>query len=407
MATAYEIPRVNESIDDLKRSYKPLLDASTLPPICYTSEEWYRLEVDNIFMKEWLCVGRIDQIPNPGDYFTIDLFDEPLVVARNQDGVINTMSRVCRHRAAEVVEAGEGNTNRFRCRYHFWVYDLEGQLIGTPEMGDSHDFKRDKVCLPKLVTEVWEGFIFVNFDKDADPLSPRLEPLREHLKNYRLGELKSFVLEQRPSEEFPQPKFNWKLLMDNFTEPYHVLGLHSGSHDPMPYHLCTTAEYNDDYCFSWGKIPGAIAEGNTLWSPSGFNAPFRKMEGLTTEEQELGQFVLIYPNTLFFLSPEIVGYYQVLPRGPQHCDLTIRTLYRPEQIEGTPNFEAARQGAEASLAVINEEDMWACESMQRSYNGRQVQKERMQGRLSKWELAVNNIARYVLERTLGKEVLTS
>lgn len=394
---------LRDFMPELEKSLLPLELASTLPPVCYTSQDWYDLEVERIFMKEWLCVGRVDQVENVGDYFTIDLIGEPLVVIRDEENQVQCLSRVCRHRAAEVIEPGEGNTKRLRCRYHFWTYDYKGQLIGVPEMADTAGFDRKDVCLPKLRVEIWEGFIFVTFNNDADSLGPKLAPLSKHLRNYRLAELKSFVLEKRPSEQFPPAKFNWKLLMDNFEEFYHVLGLHSGSHDPMPTQESKAADYNDIYCHSWGHIPGAISEGKTLWSPTGANSIIPKMEGLSKEEQELGQFFLIYPNTLFFVSPELVGYYQVLPRGPGEVELTLRTLYRPETVENLSNFEAARIAAEANLAFINNEDMWACESMQRSYNGILTQRSRMQGRLSKWEKPVNNIARWVVTKVLGED----
>ena len=81
----------------------PILQADTLPPTCYSSTEWHEREIENIFFKEWLCIGRGEQIPNPGDYFTIEIVDEPLVVVRLQDGSIATHSSVCRHRGAVVV----------------------------------------------------------------------------------------------------------------------------------------------------------------------------------------------------------------------------------------------------------------------------------------------------------------
>ena len=394
-----------ENIDVLKANeqqfsnvLKPLNEASTLPPDCYTSDEFFDLEVKEIFTKEWVSVGRVDMVENVGDYYTLELLGEPLVVCRDEDGDIQCMSRVCRHRAAEVVEAGQGNTRRFQCRYHFWNYDLTGKLVGAPEMGEARNFDKEKICLPRLQVEVWEGFIFVNFDPDAEPLAPRLASVSKYLKNYRLGELKSFIMEDniRP--------FNWKLMMDNFMEFYHVLGLHSGSHDPMPAELSKAEEYNDAYVHSWGHIPGAMDEYKTLWSPSGAHSPIPPMEGLSEEELQMGQFYLVYPHTLFFLTPEIVGYYRALPQAPGQIRLTIFTLYRPETVNSVSNFEASRQTAEASLSFINSQDMWACMSMQRCFQSPLTQRDRIQGRLSSYELPVNNIARYVLNKVCNGQL---
>ncbi len=259
---------------DFDATLRPLEEASTLPPFAYTSEKFYALEVERLFMKEWLCVGRADQIPNPGDYFTINLFDNPLVVLRDDKGVIRALSSVCRHRGAEVIQ-GSGNTKELLCRYHFWSYSLQGDLYGAPEIGNIKNFDKKKICLPQLKTEIWQGFIFVTFNKDATPLGPRLKGLDEIVKNYKLGEMKTFVLAQYDSP------WNWKLMLDNFMEFYHVLGLHKGTHDPMPTQLSAADDYNGHYEHSYGQIPDP--EG-TLWSVTGKHGSLPVMDSLTENE---------------------------------------------------------------------------------------------------------------------------
>ena len=128
------------------------------------------------------------------------------------------------------------------------------------------------------------------------------------------------------------------------------------------------------------------------------------MEGLSEEEMQMGQFYLIYPHTLFFLTPEIVGYYRVHPQAPGEIRLTIFTLYRPETIKTVSNFDASRQTAEASLSFINSQDMWACMSMQRCFRAPLTQRDRLQGRLSSYELPVNNIARYVVNKVCNGQL---
>src|SRR5207249_281286 len=110
---------------DFTGARRPSLEASTLPLYCYTSPDFFRLEVEHIFLKEWLCVGRVDQVAKPGDYFSLDLIGEPLVVTRDDRGEIHVLSRVCRHRAMMVVE-GAGNARAFECPYHGWTYSLRG-----------------------------------------------------------------------------------------------------------------------------------------------------------------------------------------------------------------------------------------------------------------------------------------
>ncbi|MGH6955020.1 MAG: aromatic ring-hydroxylating oxygenase subunit alpha, partial [Alphaproteobacteria bacterium] len=160
--------------------------AQSLPPRCYTSPEFYALEVERILRREWLCVGRVEQVRAPGDYFSIDLMGEPLVVVRDQEGRIRALSRVCRHRAMLVV-SGAGNARSFICPYHAWTYGLDGRLAGAPEMARTPGFDPSSCRLPEIPTELWEGFIFVNLGGDAQPLAPRLEGLARRLRNWSVA----------------------------------------------------------------------------------------------------------------------------------------------------------------------------------------------------------------------------
>ena len=113
-------------------------DAISLPPDCYRSWEFWEFEKQTIFSHEWLCLGRQEQIPNPGDFLTITIADEPLIVLRNGDGEVVVLSGVCRHRGMAVAQ-GSGNTGRYlRCPYHWWTYDLDGQLVTAPQMAQTH-----------------------------------------------------------------------------------------------------------------------------------------------------------------------------------------------------------------------------------------------------------------------------
>src|ERR1700689_3039850 len=111
---------------------QPLAQATTLPPEAYTSDAFFRLEAERIFRKQWLVIGHVSQLAKAGDYFTLDLLGEMLVVVRAADR-IRALSRVCLHRWAPVV-SGSGNTKRFSCPFHKWAYDLDGALVGAPLM---------------------------------------------------------------------------------------------------------------------------------------------------------------------------------------------------------------------------------------------------------------------------------
>ena len=167
--------------------------ASALPPRYYTDPAIYKLEEERIFRKQWMFVGREDEVAQPGDYITIDIAGTPLIIVRDQQGTVRALSGSCLHRYMPVAE-GAGNRSSFQCPYHLWTYGLDGQLIGAPEMEHATVFDKSACRLPEARLEVWEGFIFVNLDPEAEPLSPQLETLSRRLAGYHLGEMRTAAL---------------------------------------------------------------------------------------------------------------------------------------------------------------------------------------------------------------------
>ena len=139
----------------------------TLPPEAYTDPGLYVLEVEAIFKHEWLLIGRANDIPNPGDWFTIQVLDDPLLVVRGSDGIVRVLSNVCRHRYMPVATESRGHAKRFVCGYHRWTYATDGQLLAAPLMQGSKAFDKTACALPTYPVEIWQGFIFVNLDENA------------------------------------------------------------------------------------------------------------------------------------------------------------------------------------------------------------------------------------------------
>ena len=158
---------LEELLDDLAGYVDtPEESCVSLPPDAYLSPDLYALEVRAIFERSWLCVGREEYAPKPGDYYTIDVMGEPVVIVRGADGAIRALNTACRHRAMPVV-TGRGNARRFVCPYHSWVYATDGRLVAAPHMEGSRVFSKADCRLPEYRIESWKGFLFVNLDDDA------------------------------------------------------------------------------------------------------------------------------------------------------------------------------------------------------------------------------------------------
>src|SRR5262249_44123606 len=140
-----------------------LEDAEALPRWCFTSTRFYQREVERIFLRTWVFVGRAEEIANPGDYFTIEIAGEPLVIICDLAGKLHALGNTCQHRGARLLEdKGNCGTN-FSCPYHAWTYGTDGSLIGAPAMNATRDFNKKDWSLPEIRLEIWDGFIFVNF----------------------------------------------------------------------------------------------------------------------------------------------------------------------------------------------------------------------------------------------------
>ena len=193
------------------------LSCYSLPPEAYTDLDLHALELDAIFRKEWLCVGRAEYIPAPGDYYCIDILNESLVVVQGQDGVIRALSNICRHRFMPVAQ-GSGNTKRFVCPYHAWTYETDGSLYAAPFMKGSSVFDKSLCSLPSYRLESWCGFLFINLDDDAPPLLDKMQTADKYLVNYRLNEQTEIMHYQT------EWAGNWKLSAENSMEYYHHVG---------------------------------------------------------------------------------------------------------------------------------------------------------------------------------------
>ncbi len=195
-----------------------------LPAVCYTSPAFYAREMTHVFGASWQLMADVEALAKPGDYVTAVVGDEPIVVVRGDDGILRGFYNVCRHRGMTVA-AGSGNCGkRLTCAYHGWTYDLHGDLIGVPERPRfGPHFDPSLYALPPIRVETWERFVFVCLAADTVPLLTYLAPLPEMLKPFHLAALVRVVSFTDYLE------VNWKTLIDNAIDDYHVPIVHPTS----------------------------------------------------------------------------------------------------------------------------------------------------------------------------------
>ncbi len=301
-----------ESMDS---SILPVDEAVMLPPAIYTDPGFFEFEKDAIFGKEWLCVGRKEWIPNPGDYFTSMHMGEPIVIVRGRDNVIRSMSTVCQHRAMLVAE-GHGNTRSFLCPYHHWAYSLTGDLIGAPAMEKACGFDKSQVKLPQFKVEEWLGFLFINFNLDAAPLAPRLEKVTDVLAPYDLANADTSM--DLDEQTFP---WNWKVMFENNNDGYHANRLHAGPlHDIAPSELC---EFPQDLP---EDTAGYYRYNGTVHADASFNPTLKALlpvfPGLADKDRNRLLFANIPPSLSLIIRPDLVAF--IILHANSHDTITAK-----------------------------------------------------------------------------------
>ncbi|MBX6391486.1 MAG: aromatic ring-hydroxylating dioxygenase subunit alpha [Frankia sp.] len=364
-------PEVRAILDELDQYTDPdFTKARTMPPAVYTSEEFYAFEKEAIFAREWLCLGHVSQIPNNGDYFTIQVADEPLIVVRGDDGVIRVMSAICQHRGYPVVVDGDaGTTKQFRCAYHYWAYGLDGSLVAAPEMTRTCPLAelRAETALPQLKVEIWHGMIFANMDPDAKPLAPTLEKLEPEFIAYDVANLKAIN-----HLAYPNQPWNWKGMHENALEPYHTSFVHMGYHDVAPASMAEFVEWDD----SDGQI---MHPTNYRWIDAGFNPTGKSvlpiLPNLSEKRRSRIMFASVLPTVFFALSPDQVFYFLITPESANTMTLRMAWLF-PESSLKSPGFEWAFQMQNAVNQNINDQDIHSNTRMQQGLRSRYARRGR-------------------------------
>jgi phenylpropionate dioxygenase-like ring-hydroxylating dioxygenase large terminal subunit len=348
-----------------------------MPKSVYTSADFVALEERHIFSAEWLCAGRAESIPNSGDYLTMTIAGEPIIVLRDQDGSVRAMSNVCRHRMSTLLE-GRGNVKRIICPYHAWTYNLNGTLRGAPAMMNNQGFCRDKIALPSVRCEVWLGWIMVTLNPDVPAPADRLSGIQDLVGDYAM---------QNYRETFRETfhwATNWKVLAENFMESYHLPVCHEGTiggHVDLAKMTCPQG----DAAFNYHFIIKNDALDLTLAHPNNTR--------LAGEMRRTTWLLSIYPALLITLTPGYFWYLSLTPDGPGNVNVLYGGGLAPEFVED-PKAQENFDRLKTLLDEVNQEDKGCTERVYRGLSAGLSEP----GPLSHLERPNWEFARYIASR---------
>lgn len=336
----------NEMLARLQRR-KP---GYSLEQAFYTDPDFYRLDLDLIWYRDWLFIGHDCELPKPGSYFTVQVGDHPIVVVRDAKGAIRAFHNTCRHRGSRVCTAAKGMAAKLVCPYHQWTYDLDGRLVFARQMGA--DFDASQFGLKPVACESVAGYLFIclaDMPADFAPVRAQVEP---YLAPHRLTETK-IAFESTIVE-----KGNWKLVWENNRECYHCAGNHPELCKTFPEAPTVTgvqaAESDPEIVAHWQKCEAAglpsrfeiattgqhrvtrvpLLRDAVSYTMTGKRAVKKNLSDTVTTDR-IGSLLLFhYPTTWNHVLGDHAVTFRVLPISATETAVTTKWLVHKDAVEG-------------------------------------------------------------------------
>ncbi|MCP4391345.1 MAG: Rieske 2Fe-2S domain-containing protein [Gammaproteobacteria bacterium] len=296
----------------------PFAEAHPIPPGLNHSLEFRDFERQAVFEQEWVCIGREDEIPRHGDYLTHQIAGVPIFILRHADQTIKAFVNACAHRFACLLSDENGSAKRITCPYHAWTYDCDGKLLRAPYMEMKPDFDPAQHRLRPLQVTTWEGFIYASLaPAPKKNLACALAPLREQV----VGRY-DMACYQSVMRETMIWRANWKNLIENFIESYHVPMAHGKTfaqhNKPLQDYVC--GEDSEFYCYH--RAPQAAATG-----PGAAHPDNHRLDG---DWRRMMVDFCVFPNHLVTLMPDYLWYISVQPQGVDRMLATWGLAVPPE-----------------------------------------------------------------------------
>jgi phenylpropionate dioxygenase-like ring-hydroxylating dioxygenase large terminal subunit len=376
----------------------PLEQALPLPAAAYWDPDFHALELDRIFRRDWICVARAEEVPVPGSYLAVDVAGEPLIVVRGRDQQVRVFSRVCRHRYEDLL-GGEtppdarvkGCVDRFECPYHAWTYRLDGSLLSAPEMAARPDFRKESWGLHQIRTEQWQGFVFVNLDDQA-AVPFDMSGIERVQDGY---DFTGWRIASRI--EWGETRVNWKIVVENFLECYHHIGIHKNVLQPL--WRLGKVQRGDYLGADWyyarmmaGPETAAGEEDGHLQMPLWLPAA----RGLSAYQRSHTLLFARFPLFMLAPGPDISFWFRATPTGPETHHLEMDLLV-PEDSFAAENYQAGIQEATDFLRMVQTQDASVNERVQSTAKSRFARG----GCLSVHEQPIWQIQKYLAERLSG------
>ncbi len=343
------------------RDFPPRPEGSEdVPAERYTSPEWFGREQERVFRgRVWLPAGRAARIPEPGDYVTFETgLGGSIILVRNDAGAVRAFHNVCRHRGSEIV-SGAGNARRFRCPYHLWLYDLDGNLRAVQDERQFAGLDKGRYGLRPVRVECWAGWIWLTLHPETPPLQDWVQDFADEFADYGID---AWQVVDEGSWIFPA---NWKVIVDAFNEIYHIPQIHPQTVTPF---FDLKAGLMDTYAHHTRMtLPFAFENAVLSLAPDG-SVPVPIPVALNRVQRSADMHYFVFPNVQFNLVPSYATMFAAWPLGVRETrfeyqflgigplDETGRKYYHPIAAafrvaleEDFANFPRIQRGLDAGV----------------------------------------------------------
>ncbi|MDH3447509.1 MAG: aromatic ring-hydroxylating dioxygenase subunit alpha [Gammaproteobacteria bacterium] len=341
---------------DASEIFQDEADRWGLPAWTYNNDELTRLEIEQLFLRKWMFVGHVSDIPNSGDYRCFTMGNERAVVVRDQDGQVRAFHNLCRHRASRIVADNKGHCGKsFICPFHGWSYNLDGSIRNIPKESAFPDMDRDGLGLLTLDHEVWHGMIFIRFDGDGPAVAETFAEAEKEVGLYRIEDMQP--LDKPYKYEFD---IDWKAVLDIDNEGYHVPVGH-----PELFDLVGGSYTDQQLEGPLSRAFGSFRERkHRLERNRDYVAALPDESYLPASHQHLWIYWGMFPGFVLTLFPDQVEIYQIYPVGTQQSVMAGVTYALPDEREG---MQKARSINRKINMDVGDEDIqlikWAAEGM--------------------------------------------
>jgi Rieske 2Fe-2S family protein len=334
-------------LHEVERTRVRLERATQLPAGAFTDPTVAEWELRHLFGASWVCAGHLSSLQRRGEFLTLELGGDSVIVVADDDRLPRAFRNACRHRGARLLDAPEGRIGRLQCPYHAWSYGFDGSLRNAPFTDGLEDFDASCFALHQVRLAVVEGLVLLDLSGGAPPPDVHVGDLRGHLARYRSGDLRRAA---RITYDVPA---NWKVIAENYSECLHCPGVHPELNRLS--HYLSGEQREGDGAWCGGSME--LSEGASTMAKDGGGATRPPIAGLGEEALRTVEYFLLFPNTLLSLHPDYVMLHTLWPRGAGRTQVLCDWLFEPETM--------ALDGFDPSDAVrfwdqVNREDWEVC-----------------------------------------------